>query len=1288
LGKSGDIDNYKFYAQTTEKNASADIDVTKIITQSGLIWATALAVDAASYQPTSTDNGVTTTVTVTGKITYQYGTTPTDYDGTTEIVNLTVQNQNSATDQSPTVTIGADGSFSKAFNLPNAAEVGTWTVLANYSHNGDSVSQGSTTFKVNLAISSITYQSYQNDNTSNSKNTVDTGDLNMGAPVYVEAFPFNNPDSAAISGVLKWNNTGGTTAMSYDAGNNKLYLQTTAPTGAGNAGATSLHIQGTAQNSTDVSSTYSGYSDQAITLATTLNTANIWHSKLTSDTSEYSQFFIGADNCQIKTQITNVRSEVVANKSVTTYVYDPDSNEDTNWSAGTTGSDGWTSFHKYTPGPPAGVWTLKSNVSDSDGNSGTGQETVSFISPYTAKYGIQTIGWNDEYHLGDTATFTIQTLEKDADDVWQIKVPDSTPTYSIRYWSGSAWTDVITTSDMALLGEAANATYQATWNIPSASSWLSYPLAITFNAKLGGAQIAELKEFDVVATAEGLVDPIKVEVNPIIANPNESVSVVIHEALTTGEVRTGNAAGTYVYIYDNDNTTVINGANPTERGNGVYTYSYSLGASPEVGNWRVLVTTTLDSLTVSGSTGFYVESDTVASIYSTVQDIQTDVSYIRTQIDSLHTKVDTIDTNVDTLISKWGSYSASDIVGYVDEIESRLGDNADTCAADDTVFGNIQCVRDKWGTQTADTIYTAANNAYTTIQEVQTELGYNGKTDSAYDDIQTLKGYVDTVESGISDLDSDLAAHESAQATERTAQAASRTKVEDIQTRVTAVQSDVSTIKSDVSTIKSDVSSAKSTIDSVWSRLQTLTGTLPSGYTGVYEQLVSIANTLSGLGVLKGSGAESLYTLSAENKNDVKYLKNKILDLQAAIEINRILLASGGQNSVFSTWYTFHSVVLNMLVANPTNRKAKIPFKAYLPKEAKPEHIISSGGLKVEFEEASGSYIVTGEFELEGGQSITRKVEMKNIWLIDEGEVEELRRQAEELAEEAKKTAYSAQVTVLKNDTFMRIERILRKQEEATATPQDHILAYRENLEDLEVVKENLKKMTDLVTSAGAGRGLLGSIASINTLATWGIIIALVTGLVLLGLTFYSMWKHQMMIAAQLAGKKIKGKTTGLMTIEAGMPSLIVLPKIDWQKVLSLIKKILLLGAIGLVVFGVIKGIIFFKPWGKLKKEEQPAVMAPVESEKETTPSPSPSPTPKPEKVVILETETGWLNVREGPGVSFEKVTKVDVGEEFIELERKENEAGEEWVKIQVEEKTVGWVFGEYVKKISNKSND
>ncbi len=63
--------------------------------------------------------------------------------------------------------------------------------------------------------------------------------------------------------------------------------------------------------------------------------------------------------------------------------------------------------------------------------------------------------------------------------------------------------------------------------------------------------------------------------------------------------------------------------------------------------------------------------------------------------------------------------------------------------------------------------------------------------------------------------------------------------------------------------------------------------------------------------------------------------------------------------------------------------------------------------------------------------------------------------------------------------------------------------------------------------------------------------------------------------------------------------------------------------------------------------------------------------------VKVINTPTGWLNVRSGPGTNFKKITRVDVGEEFLLLEN-----GKNWYKIKIDDKTDGWIFSEYALKI------
>lgn len=76
------------------------------------------------------------------------------------------------------------------------------------------------------------------------------------------------------------------------------------------------------------------------------------------------------------------------------------------------------------------------------------------------------------------------------------------------------------------------------------------------------------------------------------------------------------------------------------------------------------------------------------------------------------------------------------------------------------------------------------------------------------------------------------------------------------------------------------------------------------------------------------------------------------------------------------------------------------------------------------------------------------------------------------------------------------------------------------------------------------------------------------------------------------------------------------------------------------------------------------------------TPSVTVSPTPEVKKeAVILDTPTGWLNVRTGPGVNYEKVKKITPGDRYLILKDSNG-----WYQIKISDQETGWVFGEFVK--------
>ena len=63
-------------------------------------------------------------------------------------------------------------------------------------------------------------------------------------------------------------------------------------------------------------------------------------------------------------------------------------------------------------------------------------------------------------------------------------------------------------------------------------------------------------------------------------------------------------------------------------------------------------------------------------------------------------------------------------------------------------------------------------------------------------------------------------------------------------------------------------------------------------------------------------------------------------------------------------------------------------------------------------------------------------------------------------------------------------------------------------------------------------------------------------------------------------------------------------------------------------------------------------------------------------KIVIKDTPTGWLRVREEPTVNASEAARVNPGDKFDLIEEKDN-----WYKIEYEKGSFGWISSEYASK-------
>jgi type IV pilus assembly protein PilM len=89
---------------------------------------------------------------------------------------------------------------------------------------------------------------------------------------------------------------------------------------------------------------------------------------------------------------------------------------------------------------------------------------------------------------------------------------------------------------------------------------------------------------------------------------------------------------------------------------------------------------------------------------------------------------------------------------------------------------------------------------------------------------------------------------------------------------------------------------------------------------------------------------------------------------------------------------------------------------------------------------------------------------------------------------------------------------------------------------------------------------------------------------------------------------------------------------------------------------------------------ESVASATPAEVKEETEESSADEAESTGSQVEILDTTTGWLNVRSGPGVDNDIVSRVNPGETYPLID----ESGD-WFEIKVDDQTTGWVSSEFV---------
>lgn len=609
---------------------------------------------------------------------------------------------------------------------------------------------------------------------------------------------------------------------------------------------------------------------------------------------------------------------------------------------------------------------------------------------------------------------------------------------------------------------------------------------------------------------------------------------------------------------------------------------------------------------------------------------------IDAKITALDTKTNTLLTSTSDILSKWDTYSIVDLISILNTIDANLGTSSDTCTNNDTVFGTVQCVRDKWGAQSASQIYLAANSAAATSDLIRSELGFSGKSSTAYDEFVSLKSYVDTLETSIGSQGDDLN-----QATLFGRMALVRKEIDNLMITDQDIdilldrwgEYDIQDVLDKITLIVTQVSSSNSVA-------------------GV-DEILSLTKTIS-----------------KDQQETNTNLLNKLLALEALTEVNRVLLEQAVNQPIIKVWLENGSVVFKILITNPSNVSAQtVPVKYYLPKEVSPEDIISVGNdLTAEYDPLEAKMVIQGEFVLPAKASRLFEVELADIWVVTDQEMNSIKSQADTLFKPLESTSYFAQASILYNDIKAHLDKIVLYQQEAI-TPEARIMAFRQGRVELEAAESKLSDLKSLVSVSAAAQEPEATNPSLNL----GLIGLIITG-VLAALSIFGL-----LISLHLQTKKPKPKASQLTAADKPTKTLTLnfsKQKPKTEPGFKYKPAVVFLSVATITALTTSLGALYLLPKNQTStpetQEESPHLDLATETQTNVEESNLVNEGPL---VEVLDTGLGYLNVRSEPKVGSQLISRVKVGDKLPLLDKDINESGDAWIKIQLEDESSGWVI-------------
>ncbi|MBU1086222.1 MAG: GPI anchored serine-threonine rich family protein [Candidatus Omnitrophica bacterium] len=263
---------------------------------------------------------------------------------------------------------------------------------------------------------------------------------------------------------------------------------------------------------------------------------------------------------------------------------------------------------------------------------------------------------------------------------------------------------------------------------------------------------------------------------------------------------------------------------------------------------------------------------------------------------------------------------------------------------------------------------------------------------------------------------------------------------------------------------------------------------------------------------LKAFAGDEGYDISAmvedalSNSPTMKEIKSRTESIKSIVNFLQQLFEHkfGGmeEEPMVSTSLSTGSLVVNVVAANPSSTMSQITkVKVYLPKEVTPNDIMDTGGLDVEFDaNQSIYYVYKDRIELAPKEVRVFKVEIEDIWIITQTRLDVMKLRATKLASALEKTEYVQDAEKLVEKVYAAANEVIAKQNDIALSREQHIGAYRANIQMIDKLKTELNDMEKLMIVNP------NEVGALSQSMTWKIIITVILFVGLLAVVFFFTW--------------------------------------------------------------------------------------------------------------------------------------------------------------------------------------